>query len=186
MDTIIAQYGSLAQAPDQALEPLWSWLGTEMVGDVDIEASDTPAVRLAKCRLAKLNLKLDTVSDLTTLQWLFEYGYSESTLSEWTGISYGKLRRRRDALGVAPRLEFKYMIAKGKTKYYATNLRTKDGHSANAATLERLGYHVDQLYDTRFGDLPVGAVYMTPKGMFRKGESNRDYESPDFAVSRNR
>ena len=86
MDTICAEYGSLSAAPDQAMQPLWDWLGSELVGEIEVEENDTPAVILAKKKAEGLKLRLDTITDLITLQWLFEYGYTTAELCRWTGI----------------------------------------------------------------------------------------------------
>lgn len=54
------------------------------------------------------------------------------------------------------------------------------------ALLKKKGYVLEELHQIHFGDLPEGAIYITSKGMFKKGESNVDYESADSAVSGDR
>ena len=196
MDAICAKYGSLPVAPDQAMRPLWDWLGSELVGDIEVEESDTPAVILAKKKAEGLNLRLDTITDLITLQWLFEYGYTTAELCRWTGIRNGLLCDRRKALKVVTRKPFKYLLKKGKKEYYVTGLAaacsvlnvSRCGTFAQSKALRRKGYHLYQLRECRYGDLPEGAVYITGKGAYRKGKNNSDYESvsADCVISRNR
>ncbi len=121
INQIIVDYGSLAAAPDEAFKVLHDWLGVGFVGEIEVEETDTPAVRLAKKKAEGLSMKLDTINDLTTLKWLFEYGYSNPEISRWTGIGKGILVNRRRNLMVETRKEFTYLIKKGKRKYYVTS-----------------------------------------------------------------
>lgn len=193
IDQIIADYGSLTAAPDEAFKVLHDWLGVGLVGDIEVEETDTPAVRLAKKKAEGLSMKLDTINDLTTLKRLFEYGYSNAELSRWTGISQAVLSYRRRNLMAKTRKEFTYLIKKGKREYYATSptaageqLGIARGAESVYVTLQKKGYVLEGLHQIHFGDLPEGAVYITSSGIFKKGESNGDYESADSAVSRDR
>lgn len=193
IDQIIADYGSLSAAPDEAFTVLHDWLGVGLVGEIEVEETDTPAVRLAKKKAEGLSMKLDTISDLTTLKWLFEYGYSNSELSRWTGISKGILAYRRRNLRFETRKEFTYLIKKGKREYYVTSptaaaeaLGIPHGDGGVYARLEKKGYVLEELHQIHFGDLPEGAIYITSNGIFEKGESNGDYESADSAFPRDR
>lgn len=188
INQIIADYGSLLAAPDEAFTALHDWLGVGLVGDIEVEETDTPAVRLAKKKAEGLSMKLDTINDLTTLKWLFEYGYSNSELSRWTGISKAVLATRRSSLGIETRKEFTYLIKKGKREYYVTSptaaaeaLGIPHGDGGVYARLEKKGYVLEELHQIHFGDLPEGAIYITSNGIFEKGESNGDYESADSA-----
>ena len=190
INQIIADYGSLSAAPDEAFAALHDWLGVGLVGDIEVEETDTPAVRLAKKKAEGLNMKLDTMNDLLTLKWLFEYGYSNQELSRWTGIGKAVLAYRRRNLMVETRKEFTYLIKKGKREYYATSptaageaLGIPHGDESVYARLEKKGYVLEDLHQIHFGDLPEGAIYITSNGVFKKGESNGDYESADSAVS---
>ena len=183
IDQIIADYGSLSAAPDEAFTALHDWLAVGLVGDIEVEETDTPAVRLAKKKAEGLSMKLDTISDLTTLKWLFEYGYSNPEISRWTGIGKGILVNRRRNLGIETRKEFTYLIKKGKREYYVTSptaageaLGIPHGDGGMYALLEKKGYVLEELHQMHFGDLPEGAIYITSNGMFKKGESNGDYE----------
>lgn len=193
INQIIADYGSLSAAPDEAFTVLHDWLGVGLVGDIEVEETDTPAVRLAKKKAEGLSMKLDTINDLTTLKWLFEYGYSNPEISSWTGIGKGMLAYRRRSLRVETRKEFTYLIKKGKRKHYATSptaageaLGIAHGAESVYVIMQKKGYVLEELHQIHFGDLPEGSVYITSKGMFEKGESNDDYESADSAVSRDR
>ena len=193
IDQIIADYGSLSAAPDEAFTVLHDWLGVGLVGDIEIEETDTPAVRLAKKKAEGLSMKLDTINDLTMLKQLFEYGYSNAEISCWTGISRFVLVNRRRDLGIETRKEFTYLIKKGKREYYVTSptaagdaLGIAHGAVGVYVLLQKKGYVLEELHQTHFGDLPEGAVYITSNGIFRKGESNGDYESADSAVPRDR
>lgn len=193
IDQIIADYGSLTAAPDEAFAALHDWLGVGIVGEIEVEETDTPAVRLAKKKAECLNMKLDTISDLTTLKWLFEYGYSNPEISRWTGLSKDVLAYRRRNLRFETRKEFTYLIKKGKREYYVTSptaaaeaLGIPHGDGGVYARLEKKGYVLEELHQMRFGDLPEGAIYITSNGMFKKGESNGDYESADSAIPRDR
>lgn len=193
INQIIADYGSLLAAPDEAFTALHDWLGVGLVGDIEVEETDTPAVRLAKKKAEGLSMKLDTINDLTTLKWLFEYGYSNLELSRWTGISQAALAYRRKNLMVKARKEFTYLIKKGKREYYVTSptaageaLGIAHGAESVYVLLKKKGYVLEELHQIHFGDLPEGAVYITSNGIFKKGESNGDYESADTAVARNR
>lgn len=193
INQIIADYGSLAAAPDEAFTVLHDWLGVGLVGDIEVEETDTPAVRLAKKKAEGLNMKLDTINDLMTLKWLFEYGYSNPELNSWTGIGKGILVNRRSNLGIETRKEFTYLIKKGKREYYVTSptaageqLGIAHGAESVYVLLKKKGYMLEELHQIHFGDLPEGAVYITSNGMFKKGESNGDYESADSAVARDR
>lgn len=193
INQIIADYGSLSAAPDEAFKVLHDWLGVGLVGDIEVEETDTPAVRLAKKRAEGLSMKLDTINDLTTLKWLFEYGYSNVELSRWTGIGKAVLVKRRSNLGIETRKEFTYLIKKGKRKYYVTSptaagkaLGIAHGAESVYVIMQKKGYVLEELHQTHFGDLPEGAVYITSNGIFEKGESNGDYESADSAVARDR
>lgn len=188
IDQIIADYGSLSAAPDEAFTVLHDWLGVGLVGEIEVEETDTPAVRLAKKKAEGLSMKLDTISDLTTLKWLFEYGYSNPEISRWTGIGKGILVNRRRNLGIETRKEFTYLIKKGKREYYVTSptaaaeaLGIPHGDGGVYARLEKKGYVLEELHQIHFGDLPEGAIYITSNGIFKKGESNGDYESADSA-----
>lgn len=189
INQIIADYGSLSAAPDEALTVLHDWLGVGLVGDIEVLETDTPAVRLAKKKAEGLSMKLDTINDLTTLKWLFEYGYSNPELSRWTGIGQATMVNRRRSLGVETRKEFTYLIKKGKREYYVTSptaageaLGIAHGAESVYFLLKKKGYVLEELHQIHFGDLPEGAVYITHNGMFKKGESNGDYESADSAV----
>ncbi|AAL77553.1 hypothetical protein [Lactobacillus phage LL-H] len=191
IDQIIADYGSLIAAPDEAFTALHDWLEVGRVGDIEVEETDTPAVRLAKKKAEGLNMKLDTMNDLLTLKWLFEYGYSNPEISRWTGIGKGVLVNRRNSLGIKTRKEFTYLIKKVKRKYYVTSptaageaLGIPHGDGSVYVRLEKKGYVLEELHQIHFGDLPEGAIYITSNGIFKKGESNGDYESADVAVSR--
>lgn len=191
IDQIIADYGSLMAAPDEAFTALHDWLGVGLVGDIEVEDTDTPAVRLAKKKAEGLSTKLDTPNDLTTLKWLFEYGYSNPEISRWTGIGKAMLVNRRKKLGIETRKDFTYLIKKGKREYYVTTptvagkqLGIPHGDESIYVTLEKKGYVLEGLHQIHFGDLPKGAVYITNNGIFKKGESNGDYESADSSVSR--
>lgn len=191
INQIIADYDSLAAAPDEAFTTLHDWLGVGLVGDIEVEETDTPAVRLAKKKAEGLSMKLDTINDLTTLKWLFEYGYSNPELSRWTGVGQATMVNRRRNLGVETRKEFTYLIKKGKREYYVTSptaagaqLGIPHGVVSIYALLKKKGYVLEELHQIHFGDLPEGAAYITHNGMFKKGESNSDYESADSAVSR--
>ncbi len=193
IDQIIADYGSLSAAPDDAFATLHDWLGVGLVGDIEVEETDTSAVRLAKKKAEGLSMKLDTINDLMTLKWLFEYGYSNPEISRWTGIGKATLVNRRRDLGVETRKEFTYLIKKGKREYYATSptaageaLGIPHGADSVYVRLEKKGYVLEDLHQIHFGDLPEGAIYITSNGIFKKGESNGDYESADSAVSRDR
>lgn len=193
IDQIIADYGSLSAAPDEAFTALHDWLGVGLVGDIEVEKTDTPAVRLAKKKAEGLSMKLDTINDLMTLKWLFEYGYSNPEISRWTGIGKGILVNRRSNLGIETRKEFTYLIKKGKREYYVTSptaageqLGIAHGAESVYILLKKKGYMLEELHQIHFGDLPEGAVYITSNGMFKKGESNGDYESADTAVARDR
>ncbi len=193
INQIIVDYGSLAAAPDEAFKVLHDWLGVGFVGEIEVEETDTPAVRLAKKKAEGLSMKLDTINDLTTLKWLFEYGYSNPEISRWTGIGKGILVNRRRNLMVETRKEFTYLIKKGKRKYYVTSptaageaLGIAHGAESMYVLLKKKGYVLEELHQIHFGDLPEGAVYITSNGMFKKGESNGDYESTDTAVARDR
>lgn len=188
INQIIADYGSLSAAPDEAFTALHDWLGVGLVGEIEVEETDTPAVRLAKKKAEGLSMKLDTISDLTTLKWLFEYGYSNPEISRWTGIGKGILVNRRRNLGIETRKEFTYLIKKGKREYYVTSptaaaeaLGIPHGDGGVYARLEKKGYVLEELHQMHFGDLPEGAIYITSNGIFEKGESNGDYESADSA-----
>lgn len=191
IDQIIADYGSLSAAPDEAFTALHDWLGVGLVGEIEVEETDTRAVRLAKKKAEGLNMKLDTMNDLLTLKWLFEYGYSNQEISRWTGISKDVLAYRRRNLRFETRKEFTYLIKKGKREYYVTSptaaaeaLGIPHGDGGVYARLEKKGYVLEDLHQVHFGDLPEGAIYITSNGIFKKGESNGDYESADSAVSR--
>lgn len=191
IDQIIADYGSLSAAPDEAFTALHDWLGVGLVGEIEVEETDTRAVRLAKKKAEGLNMKLDTMNDLLTLKWLFEYGYSNQEISRWTGLSKSVLAYRRRNLRFETRKEFTYLIKKGKREYYVTSptaaaeaLGIPHGDGGVYARLEKKGYVLEELHQMHFGDLPEGAIYITSNGMFKKGESNGDYESADSAVSR--
>lgn len=193
INQIIADYGSLTAAPDEAFTVLHDWLGVGFVGEIEVEETDTPAVRLAKKKAEGLSVKVDTINDLTALKWLFEYGYSNSELNRWTGISKAVLVTRRSNLRVETRKEFTYLIKKGKREYYATSptaageaLGIAHGAESVYVLLKKKGYVLEELHQIHFGDLPEGAVYITSNGMFKKGESNGDYESADSAVARDR
>lgn len=188
INQIIADYGSLLAAPDEAFTALHDWLGVGLVGEIEVEETDTPAVRLAKKKAEGLSMKLDTISDLTTLKWLFEYGYSNPEISRWTGIGKGILVNRRRNLGIEPRKEFTYLIKKGKREYYVTSptaageaLGIPHGDGGVYVRMEKKGYVLEELHQIHFGDLPEGAIYITSNGIFEKGESNGDYESADSA-----
>lgn len=192
INQIIADYGSLLAAPDEAFTSLHDWLGVGLVGDIEVEETDTPAVRLAKKKAEGLSMKLDNLNDLTTLKWLFEYGYNNAELSRWTGISQAALAYRRKNLGIKTRKEFTYLIKKGKREYYVTSptaageaLGIAHGAESVYVLLKKKGYVLEELHQIHFGDLPEGAVYITSNGIFKKGESNGDYESADTAVARN-
>lgn len=191
INQIIADYGSLSAAPDEAFTALHDWLGVGLVGEIEVEETDTPAVRLAKKKAEGLNMKLDTMNDLLTLKWLFEYGYSSQEISRWTGISKAVLAYRRKSLGIKTRKELTHLIKKGKREYYATSptaageaLGIPHGDGSVYVRLEKKGYVLEDLHQIHFGDLPEGAIYITSNGIFKKGESNGDYESADSAVSR--
>lgn len=193
INQIIADYGSLTAAPDEAFTVLHDWLGVGFVGEIEVEETDTPAVRLAKKKAEGLSMKLDTINDLTTLKWLFEYGYSNPELSRWTGIGQATMVNRRRNLGVETRKEFTYLIKKGKREYYATSptaageaLGIAHGAESVYVILQKKRYVLEELHQIHFGDLPKGAVYITSNGMFKKGESSDDYESADSAVPRDR
>lgn len=197
IDQIIADYGSLSAAPDEAFTALHDWLGVGLVlvGEIEVEETDTPAVRLAKKKAEGLSMKLDTISDLTTLKWLFEYGYSNPEISRWTGIGQGIVVNRRRNFGIETRKEFTYLIKKGKREYYVTSptaageaLGIPHSHSGESVyfRLKKKGYVLEELHQIHFGDLPEGAIYITSNGMFKKGESNGDYESADSAIPRDR
>lgn len=193
INQIIADYGSLSAAPDEAFTVLHDWLGVGFVGEIEVEETDTSAVRLAKKKAEGLSMKLDTINDLTTLKWLFEYGYSNPELNRWTGISKGVLVNRRSNLGIETRKEFTYLIKKGKREYYATSptaageaLGIAHGVESVYVMLQKKGYVLKELHQIHFGDLPQGAVYITSNGIFKKGESNGDYESADSAISGDR
>lgn len=193
IDQIIADYGSLTAAPDEAFAALRDWLGVGLVGEIEVEETDTPAVRLAKKKAEGLNMKLDTMNDLLTLKWLFEYGYSNQELSRWTGISKAVLAYRRKGLGIKTRKEFTYLIKKGKREYYVTSptaagevLGIPHGDGSVYVRMEKKGYVLEELHQIHFGDLPEGAIYITNNGIFKKGESNGDYESADSAFSGDR
>lgn len=193
INQIIADYGSLSAAPDEAFTVLHDWLGVGLVGDIEVEETDTPAVRLAKKKAEGLSMKLDTINDLTTLKWLFEYGYSNPEINRWTGIGKGVLVNRRRNLGIETRKEFTNLIKKGKREYYAASptaageaLGIAHGAESVYVLLKKKGYVLEELHQIHFGDLPEGAVYITSSGMFKKGESNGDYESADSAVSGDR
>lgn len=193
INQIIADYGSLTAAPDEAFTALHDWLGVGRVGDIEVEETDTPAVRLAKKKAEGLNMKLDTMNDLLTLKWLFEYGYSNQEISRWTGLSKAVLVTRRRDLGIKTRKEFTCLIKKGKREYYATSptaageaLAIPHGDESVYVRLKKKGYVLEELHQIHFGDLPEGAIYITSNGMFKKGESNGCYESADSAVSRDR
>ena len=193
INQIIADYGSLSAAPAEAFTALHDWLGVGLVGEIEVEETDTPAVRRAKKKAEGLSMKLDTINDLTTLKWLFEYGYSNPELSRWTGIGQAKMVNRRRELGVETRKEFTHLIKKGKREYYATSptaageqLGIPHGVVGVYALLKKKGYVLEELHQIHFGDLPEGAVYITHHGIFKKGDSNSDYESADSAVSRDR
>lgn len=172
---------------------LHDWLGVGLVGEIEVEKTDTSAVRLAKKKAEGLSMKLDTINDLMTLKWLFEYGYSNPEISRWTGIGKATLVNRRRDLGVETRKEFTYLIKKGKREYYATSptaageaLGIPHGADSVYVRLEKKGYVLEGLRQIHFGDLPEGAIYITSNGIFKKGESNGDYESADTAVARDR
>lgn len=193
INQIIADYGSLSAAPDEAFTVLHDWLGVGLVGEIEVEETDTPAVCLAKKKAEGLSMKLDKINDLTTLKWLFEYGYSNLELSRWMGIGKAILVNRRRELGVETRKEFAYLIKKGKREYYATSptaagaqLGIPNGVAGVYDLLKKKGYVLEELHQIRFGDLPEGAIYITHHGFFKKGESNSDYESADSAVPRDR
>ncbi|MCD5445423.1 hypothetical protein [Lactobacillus delbrueckii] len=193
IDKIIADYGSLTAAPDEAFTVLHDWLGVGLVGEIEVEETDTPAVPVAKKKAEGLSMKLDTMNDLLTLKWLFEYGYSNQEISRWTGISQAVLAYRRRNLMVETRKEFTCLIKKGKREYYATSptaageaLGIPHGAESVYVRLEKKGYVLEELHQIHFGDLPEGAVYITSNGIFKKGESNGDYESADTAVARDR
>lgn len=193
INQIIADYGSLSAAPDEAFAALHDWLGVGRVGDIEVEETDTPAVRLAKNKAEGLNINLDTMTDLLTLKWLFEYGYSNPEISRWTGISKAVLAYRRNSLGIKRRKEFTYLIKRGKREYYVTSptaageaLSIPHGDGSVYVRLEKKGYVLEELDQIHFGDLPEGAIYITSNGVFKKGESNSDYESADSVVSGNR
>lgn len=193
IDQIIADYGSLPAAPDEAFTVLHDWLGVGLVGDIEVDKTDTPAVRLAKKKAEGLSMKLDTINDLTTLKWLFEYGYSNPEISRWTGIGKAVLVKRRSSLGIETRKEFTHLIKKGKIEYYVTSptaageqLGIAHGAESVYVLLKKKGYVLEELHQIHFGDLPEGAVYITSSGIFKKGESNGDYESADTAVARDR
>lgn len=193
INQIIADYGSLAAAPDEAFTVLHDWLGVGLVGEIEVEETDTSAVRLAKKKAEGLSMKLDTINDLTTLKWMFEYGYSNPEISRWTGIGKGILVNRRRNLGIETRKEFTNLIKKGKREYYATSptaageqLGIPHGVVGMYALLQKKGYVLEELHQIHFGDLPEGAIYITSNGVFKKGESNGDYESADSVVSGNR
>lgn len=192
IDQIIADYGSLSAAPDEAFTALHDWLGVGLVGEIEVEETDTPAVRLAKKKAEGLSMKLDTINDLTTLKWLFEYGYSNPEISRWTGLSKDVLAYRRRKLRFETRKEFTYLIKKGKREYYATSptaageaLGIAHGAKSVYVLLKKKGYVLEDLHQIHFGDLPEGALYITSNGVFKKGESNGDYESAATAVARN-
>lgn len=191
INQIIADYGSLSAAPEEAFTVLHDWLGVGLVGEIEVEETDTPAVRLAKKKAEGLNMKLDTMNDLLTLKWLFEYGYSNQEISRWTGLSKAVLVNRRNSLEIETRKEFTYLIKKGKREYYCTSptaageaLGIAHGAESVYVLLEKKGYVLEELHQIHFGDLPEGAIYITSNGIFKKGESNGDYESADSAVSR--
>lgn len=193
INQIIADYGSLIAAPDEAFTALHDWLGVGFVGEIEVEETDTPAVRLAKKKAEGLSMKLDTINDLTTLKWLFEYGYSNPEIIRWTGISKAVLAYRRKDMGIGTRKEFTHLIKKGKREYYATSptaagevLGIPHGDESVYVLLQKKGYVLEELHQIHFGDLPEGAVYITSNGIFKKGESNGDYESADSAFSRDR
>lgn len=191
INQIIANYGSLSAAPDEAFTALHDWLGVGLVGDIEVLETDTPAVRLAKKKAEGLSMKLDTINDLTTLKWLFEYGYSNPELSRWTGVGQATMVNRRRNLGVETRKELTYLIKKGKREYYVTSptaageaLGISHGAESVYVLLKKKGYVLEELHQIHFGDLPEGAIYITSNGTFKKGESNGDYESADSAISR--
>ena len=191
IDKIIADYGSLTAAPDEAFTALHNWLGVGLVGEIEVEETDTPAVRVAKKKAEGLNMKLDTMNDMLTLKWLFEYGYSNQEISRWTGISKDVLANRRKGLGIKTRKEFTYLITNGKREYYVTSptaageaLGIPHSDESVYVRLKKKGYVLEELHQIHFGDLPEGAVYITSNGIFKKGESNGDYESADSAFSR--
>lgn len=193
INQIIADYGSLSAAPDEAFTALHDWLGVGLVGEIEVLETDTPAVRQAKKKAEGLSMKLDTINDLTTLKWLFEYGYSNPELSRWTGIGQATMVDRRRNLGVETRKEFTYLIKKGKREYYVTSptaageaLGIAHGVESVYVLLKKKGYVLEELHQIHFGDLPEGAIYITHHGIFKKGDSNSDYESADSAVSRDR
>ena len=82
-------------------------------------------------------------------------------------------------------------LKKGKKEFFVTSptaageaLGIAHGAESVYVILQKKGYVLEELHQIHFGDLPKGAVYITSNGMFKKGESNDDYESADSAVSR--